>query len=494
MIILDRRKDKKWIMQKNVSSTKIIESYLEALSTSGSKIDYEDVQNKLRINNIYKGRSNVGSLSTMGVRFSQMCFYMFGYKVDKTFIPSPMTQNILNDNSKIKQESNALINLYSMQFPNPYSKTHYDFKIYVGRLFVKLLLDDRIERKLYIDEMLWFIPFLKTMDEDIYEELIDSIIEYRTYEYEKKLELFKSVKNYDDVFSNVAHEMNYYFARIFEQFGVFNIVPDHSHNCGNLFSFHQGTQNTYRTDAYKSMGECSGYLKLSDEVINDAKKLNNHFSAFEEPTSMSSEGIFSKRDWLTALYETEPLAYLNCINTNFNRFKEISDCINNMIHASRYGSKDGSEFEASLKPVIELFRETCNVEIIAGAGNTDLLCAMKDYTDHIYKMNVDAKTRKVGLESINASRLEKHLIKHGSKYCIVVAPRFASGIQDDIIGHNIVTIKAEDLGAYCFRECTNSIDGFADFESINNIISNNLGTDITDCVRNLTTTRYGISI
>ena len=172
MIILDRRKDKKWIMQKNVSSTKIIESYLEALSTSGSKIDYEDVQNKLRINNIYKGRSNVGSLSTMGVRFSQMCFYMFGYKVDKTFIPSPMTQNILNDNSKIKQESNALINLYSMQFPNPYSKTHYDFKIYVGRLFVKLLLDDRIERKLYIDEMLWFIPFLKTMDENIPSELM----------------------------------------------------------------------------------------------------------------------------------------------------------------------------------------------------------------------------------------------------------------------------------------------------------------------------------
>ena len=143
---------------------------------------------------------------------------------------------------------------------------------------------------------------------------------------------------------------------------------------------------------------------------------------------------------------------------------------------------------------MELFRETANVEIISGAGNTDLLCAMEDDHDNIYKMNVDAKTRKAGLEEINARRLENHLQKHGSKFCIVVAPRFASGIIGDIAGHKIVTVRADDFGSYCYKECKNNRDGFADFESIHSIIESRLGTDITDQIRKLTESRYGITV
>ncbi len=493
MIELDRRKKHKWILQKNISSNKIIQSYLDVLSNN-SEIDYASVQQQLRENNIYKGRSCQGSLGTMGVRFSQMCFYMFGYKVNNVFVPSPMTENLLNPNSTFSNESNSLINLFSMQFPHPNSETPSNFKIYMGRLIIKLLLDERIQKRLYIDEIIWFLPFLETITLDKYNELIESILEYRQFGYQEKLELFRGIRNYDDVFSNTTHEINNYFLRIFQGFGVLDIVKEETHNDGHLFRFIQGDSKTPRTDAYASRKKVSGYVKLTDAVLNDAIKLNDSFSAFDEPTTMETIGINSNRDWLTALYETEPLSYLNCINNSFNRVKEISDCINTMVHASKYGSRDGSEFEHSLKPVIELFRETCNVEIIAGAGNTDLLCAMEDENEDIYKMNVDAKTRKAGLEEINARRLEAHLAKHGSRFCIVVAPRFASGVSDDIKGHKIVTIKAEDLGAYCYKECTNSKDGFADFESVHKIIQSNMGIDITDLVRDLTASRYGISI
>ena len=494
MIALDRRKNHKWILQKNVSSTEIIGAYLDVLSNAKSQIDFADIQHQLRENNIYKGRSYQGSLSTMGVRFSQMCFYMFGYKVNNVFVPSPMTQNLLNPKSNFSNESSSLINLFSMQFPNPYSDTHSDFKIYMGRLIVKLLLDERIGKRLYIDEMIWFLPFIEKVDQEKYEELIYSILEYRQLNYAQKLALFFSVKNYNDVFANVTHEFNYYFLRMFEGFGVVRIIKDNEHNEGNVFRFRHGMGNTFRTDAYASRKSVSGYVELTPAVLNDAIKLNSCFSAFDEPTTMGTIGINSNRDWLTALYETEPLSYINCINNNFNREREISDSIHKMVYASRYGSRDGSEFEQSLKPVIELFRETCNVEIIAGAGNTDLLCAMEDENEEIYKMNVDAKTRKLGLEEINPRRLESHLLRHGSSFCIVVAPRFASGVSEDIQGHKIVTIKAEDLGAYCYKECTNSNDGFADFESIHKIIQNNMGIDITEMVRDLTTSRYGISI
>ncbi len=496
MISLKRSKDNKWILQKNISSSELMSAYVEALKTLGNNVDFGRVQQELRDRNLYRGRSVFGSVNTMGVRFSQMCFYMFGYKIENKFIPSPMTLNILNnDKNLIEKSSNFLINLFSMQFPQPYSLTPANFNIYFGRLIVKLLLDERIEQKLYIDEMIWFLPFLEKINEIIYDELIESILEYRQLSYLQKLSLFQSVRDYHDVFSNVTHEINYYFLRIFESFGVFNIIEDSAHNNGNLFSFSHGSGSTKRTDAYKSRAKHSGYVKLTDAVMHDAIKLRDRFSAFDIPINQNSEGIYSIRDWLTELYEIEPLEYLNCISNSFSQNKYTLDVITKMTYAAKYGSSNGKEFEQALKPLLELFRETENVELIGGAGNTDLLCAMREVqTDSVYNMNVDAKTRKSALEEINARRIEDHIIKHGSDFCLIVAPKFSRGVRRDIEGHNIVVIRAEELGAYCYRECLSSRDGYADFTSIEKLIRNNLGDDITKQIQDLIQSRYGIDV
>ena len=50
------------------------------------------------------------------------------------------------------------------------------------------------------------------------------------------------------------------------------------------------------------------------------------------------------------------------------------------------------------------------------------------------------RLRKIFVE-INSRRLKTHLEKNDSKYCIVVAPRFVSGVTDDISGCNIVTVR-----------------------------------------------------
>lgn len=494
MIQLDRRKNHKWIMQKNVSSKDIITAYLKVISESKSEINFTSLKDKLKYDSIYKGRSSYGSISTMGVRFSQMCFYMFGYKTKKCFFPSPMTQNLLKQTKSISDESNFLVNLFSMQYPQPFSETSYDFEIYPGRLIVKLLLDTRIDCKLYIDEIIWFLPFIEKIDESIYEELIRSIIEYRNFNYYQKLTLFNGIKNKDDVFANVTHEFNYYFLRIFRDFGVFDIIEDSKHNDGLIFKFNHGTGDTKRTDAYDSGKKCSGYIQLSNKVIDDAQKLNDSFSAFDRPTTMQSIGIYSLEDWKNNIYNVEPLQYLNCISKENKHEKEVYDTIQTMLHASKYGSHDGKEFENALTPFMYLFRETRNVDNLGGSGNTDLLCAIEDENGNIHKINIDAKTRKVGLEEINARRLDSHLKKHGSEFCLVVAPRFASGVSSDILGHNIVTVKAEDLGSYCYKECMANKDGYADFDSVMKLIKDNLGTDITEQIRDLTVQRYGIAI
>ena len=497
MIDLIRDKRHRSVLQKNISSEAIIESYLDVVQGINSGINYEEIKEQLREKNIYRGRSDLGSISTMGVRMSEMCFYMFGYKVGKVFVPSPMTDNLLKAHSSVSREENSLVNLFSMQFPHPYSKgTATHFELYFGRLIVKLLLDERIGRKLYIDELIWFIPFIDSINAQKYEELIESILEYRKYSYEKKMELFYSIPEYDQFMATTLHEFKYYFLSIFEGFGVFKLVREFSHNGGKVVTFvHPGTSGTPR---YDNVGESvkgqkySGYFTLNDSVVESAIKLNNKFSAFDKPTTMNSVGINSKQDWLTALYDTEPLEYLSTISSAVDKEKMISDTINTMVYLSKFGKNDGKDFENSLKPFMELFRETLNVEIISGAGNTDLLCAMEDADESIYKLNVDAKKRKGSVSELNGPNLEKHLNKHGAKFCIVVAPRFASGVEYLINGFRVVMIRAEDFGSYCYKECKNSADGLADFESIHQIIKNNLGTDITQRVRNLTQERYGI--
>ena len=506
MIHLERSMIHKWIIDKNVNSKDILSEFAAILSDARRGFNFKEMVSQT----ITQGRkdegitdADKGSTITIGVRLLQACFYMFGYSTNieggkKTFMPSPMTLNILSSTDSDEEAKNYLVNLFSMQYPHPYDWTPECFQIYFGRLIIKLLLDSRISKRLYIDECLWFLPFIDTIDCERYEELVESIIEYRTYNYEKKKSLFESVENYENLFANVAHEINYYLLRLFEDFGVFELKGDPHHNEGKLFKFlHSTTEKstTYRNDAYKSRKNISGYVQLTQVVQEPAKKLIDKFSPFEKPSRIDGVEIFTKEDWLTNLYQTEPLRYLSCIKTQVDRHSEITSIVNEMIRASKFGSRDGKEFENALKPFIELFKEAINVEILSGAGNTDLLCTMEEMpAQKIYNMNVEAKTRGSSLEGVITSRINKHLRKHGSKFCVIVAPRFARGVYDDILGNKIVTIRSEELGNYCYKECTNSRDGYADFTSILNIINQNMGKDITTKVRTLTESRYGITV
>ena len=490
MIKLKRRKDEKWIFQKNVSSKDIIQSYVEVVKDLEKTDDKQSIQNRLKELDAYKGRSIQGSLSTMGVRFSQMCFYMFGYKDSgNIFVPTQMTSNILSDEKHINK--NMLVNLFSLQFPHPYSKTPDCFRIYAGRLILKLLTEIRINKKLYIDEFIWFLPFVRKIDKKDYDELVESIIDYRKLSYEEKTELFKSVDNYIDLFANCMHECKYYFMRIFEGFNVFELVEDIEHNDGKLFSFKHGNTKTFRKD---NIGKkYSGYVKLNSELLEDAEKLLDKYSPFESPETLSDVDVFSKKEWITNLYDVEPLKYLSLIIPELKAKEEIVYILNDMVYKSKYGSVDGKEFEESLKPVFDLFDKVLNSEVISGAGNTDVLCVIEGIDSTTYKMNVDGKSRGSST-NLNVKRLDRHMKKHNSKYCIVVAPKFSHGTILDIEGERIVALKSDILAKYCSKECLSNSSYLADYASIEKIIENNLGTDISNLVDNLTNKRYGVQL
>ncbi|MFA5471768.1 MAG: hypothetical protein WC219_06960 [Acholeplasmataceae bacterium] len=492
MIELERDKNNKWIFQKNISSSDLIKSYVEVLNEI-KDIDKTQIQDKLREKNAYTGRSIYGSLSTMGVRFSQMCFYMFGYKSDRgIFIPTQTTFNMLHDtNAKNK---NMLANLFSIQYPHPYSKTPDNFKIYAGRLILKLLTEERIGKKLYIDEFAWFLPFLKTLNHEIYEDLIESILEYRQLSFTEKNQLFND-SNDDGLFANCFHEIKYYFITIFQGFGVFQLIEDRSHNNNQTFSFKHGNTPTFRTDSVVPRKKIPGYIRLNPNLVDATNALLASYSPFDIPTSLDNSHVFSKKEWIEDLYETEMINYLAVIFPSYDRQRDIINSLADMTHKSKYGSRDGKDFENSLKPVFELFREVLNVDIISGSGDTDILCTVEDPnlgTDH-YKVNVDAKTG-TSAGNLNPARLGRHIQKNSSRYCIVVAPRFSRGTVLDLEGYPIVIVKAESLATYLSKECLSNSDSMADYIEINDIISNNLGSDVTSKFEELTDSKYGIQI
>lgn len=101
------------------------------------------------------------------------------------------------------------------------------------------------------------------------------------------------------------------------------------------------------------------------------------------------------------------MKYLATIDEKkFGRNNDVSNVISNMVHLSKYGSRDGKSFEESLKKLFKLFKQTLHAELISGSGDTDILCAMKDYeTDENYKINVDGKTSSYSTSMLNQQRL-----------------------------------------------------------------------------------------
>ena len=489
MINLNRTKENKWIMQKNISSSELLEAFVSGMQNQNNVIDSDYLVNYLRNTNTYHGRSTEGSSNTMGVRLSQACFYMFGFKKDNIFYPSPMTDLYLN--KTVDKEKISLVNLFSMQFPSPYSETPNNFNIYIGRFILKLLTDSKIDQKLYIDEMVYFLPFIENINQEKYNELINSILEFRSMRYEQKKLLFSSVPDCDDVFANCMHEINYYFLRIFSGFGCLEIVSDYFHNDGQLFSFRHGSGNTFRTDAYAPRKNISGYVQINPSLMTIVKELLSKYSPFDKPITQADS--LSKDDWIRDLYEFEPLKYISIVIPNQDNKADVVDIIKDMVYQSKYGSRDGKSFEASLKPIFELFRENRNVEIISGSGDTDLLCVMEDTDESLYKVNVDAKTSHHQTQSINPIRITNHLKINNSKYCIIVSPKFSRGVRDDIHDFRIVTIEAETLANYCLKECLNSKDGLANYEDLHLYIDQNMGTDITKAVNYIIDQKYGIN-
>lgn len=454
------------------------------LNEHKNNISKDELLSSMKESSVYKGRSFKGSDNTMGVRLSQFKFYMFGYNPRPSlFIPSPISRRLIN--KTIKKGDAGLVSLMSLQFPHPNSKTPKSFRIHFGRLILSLLIEKKLDYKIFYDEIIWFIPFINSITRETYFDLIEDILEYRTKSHSEKLELFKSIDDFNDVFSNVTHEFLYYFDNIYsDYFELIDKNEPKSLRKIESFVFLQG-KNTKRTCKF-------GYWTIKPELTEKAKTLTKYLSLYDEVLSMDNPNVFSKQDLYNDLFESVQIESLSYLTDTYESYNSALKTVNKMVYSSKYGSKDGKEFEQSLKPIFELFEDVRSVEILSGAGDTDLLCAISLQNDKIFKINVDAKTSSKSVSSLNPRRLHEHIKNNNSDYCIVISPRFSRGAKLDIGSIPAVTIEAESLANYIINEIADLNKPLADYSYLDSVIRNNLGNDITKIINNNLETKIGI--
>ena len=136
----------------------------------------------------------------------------------------------------------------------------------------------------------------------------------------------------------------------------------------------------------------------------------------------------------------------------------------------------------------EGFNMFVNVEArkIGGAGHTDIECL---YITKRKKFAVEAKSTANRLLGINSGRLREHRQQIGGEYTIVITPRYVPAARRDINGNPIVIILASTFSEYLYNHIHHDIREI-DYEDFDSIITNNLGTDISRLISEMTMRKF----
>jgi type II restriction enzyme len=105
------------------------------------------------------------------------------------------------------------------------------------------------------------------------------------------------------------------------------------------------------------------------------------------------------------------------------------------------------------------------------------------------KFFVDAKSTKNKLSGLNAGRLAAHRNKIGGTYTIVITPRYVPAVLTDIKATPIVIIRASTFSEYLYNCIDNDVRQI-DYKEFDDIITTNLGSDISKNISTLTIEKF----
>ncbi len=475
----------KWILYKHTSNLDLIKAVaLDVKNKCVADISEQErinMQHRLELANLYKARGINKPLDAINHRINTLKYWMFGYEstVDKTkkFIFSPLGNLFIKhieDDEKVAKIFIAM--LFSFQFQHPNSGTDKKFQLYPFRLIFKLLLDKRLENKIYNHEFCYYLPFIDYIDDNSYEELVTNILSFRKKSNEDITKLFKDDEH---LYVNTVYEWQYYTQKLFSLFGIID-----RHEGTMICELYHPTKIGSKSKPTKRT-LTNGYITINDEYLEFITTMLDNYSAFDKPLKLDDSERLTI-DVIKEIYNFYPNILLDQINEKSTLSNELL-ALPKLIET--YAQNENNQTAYLFEEVLEKgFNMFFNVEakLLGGAGKTDIECL---YLTKKKKFAVESKSTANKLSGINAGRLRKHREDIGGEYTIVVTPRYVPATKEDIRDTPNVIILANTLAEYLYNHIYHDVREI-DFNDFDTIITQNLGQDVSQFISNLTFNKF----
>lgn len=481
-------KKNKWILYKHTCDYELIKAVaLDVKNSCKSELsNYQkyQMQDRLKALNLYHTRNpETRPLDAINHRINTLEYWMFGYedKIDgiKKFMFSPLGNLFLKYiNDAEKQKFIFIAMMFAIQFQHPGSSTDIEFQLYPFRLIFKLLLDSRLDYKLYNNEVEYLVVFTKTMSHQKYEELVNNILELRGKTTTEMAELFKRDEH---VFVNSVHEWEYFTQKLLSTIGIIERYTGEE-----ICKLYHPTKTNSKSKP-TARTATTGYIMIAPDVKDFVQEMLNNYSFDQPPLKLNDEERL-RIDVIKEIYSFYPEELLLRINEDsvLSELLELPKLIES--YSNNPDNETAYLFEDALTEGFNMFY---NVEAkkIGGAGHTDIECL---YITKKKKFAVECKSTSNKLLGINVGRLREHREEINGEYTIVITSRYVPAAKRDIYNTNNVIILASTFAEFLYNHIFNDVRNI-DYEEFDKIIINNLGTDISQKISNITLNKFAAS-
>lgn len=253
--------------------------------------------------------------------------------------------------------------LFAIQFQHPANGTSNEFQLYPFRLIFKLLLDNRLDGKLYNNEVAYIVMFQKTISHEDYENLVIKILELRKLTNDEMVTLYKSDEH---TYVKSVYEWEYYTISFLSQIGIIDKFD------GEFLCKLYHPRKTNSHSSLTGRNATRGYISMNASVKSLIEKLTAEYSCFDNP-------IF--------LRDTERL-YIDCVKEVYSFYPNIlleeigeDDTLVKYLelpkHIEEYANNPDNDTAYLFEDVLtEGFNMFYNIKAIkrGGAAHTDIEC------------------------------------------------------------------------------------------------------------------------
>ncbi len=475
----------KWILYKHTCNYEMIKAVAldvkNSCKTDVSDLERHRMQERLAALDLYRTRNpKERPLDSINHRINTLEFWMFGYEDksngDKRFIFSPLGNLFLkyiSDEQKLRKIFIAM--MFAMQFQHPANGTSSEFQLYPFRLIFQLLTDKRLDGKLYNYEEELILPFIKTVTPESYEQIVTQILSIRNL---PDIELVNKLKSDEHTYVNTVYEWEYYTQTLLSQVGIINKIEGDT--LCKLYHPSKSGSKSLPTGRKAT----KGYVTISLNCLSFIKEMLAEYTCFATPVQLKDPERLTI-DCIKEVYSFYPQLLLKEIgeSDDLSKLLELPKLI------EKYSNNPENETAYLFEDVLtEGFNMFYNVEAVkrGGAAHTDIECL---YITKKKKFAVESKSTANKLLGINAGRLREQREEIGGEYTIVITSRYVPATKRDIKGTPIVIILANTFAEYLYNHIFHEVRNI-DYADFDNIIVNNLGTDISGLVSNMTLEKF----